>query len=513
MNQLKQQGISMTTATHAANAAASQAATAAAQAAGALASANTSTTVMQTLMSHILLFDHSVSHCVACETRRVAPASARFHSAKAPGPGKAVVMSSSMPLSSLLKAKEYEWSCVECYVKNKSHVVKCAGCETTKPGFKPQRVDATKGEDQATPLSSFTFGSQGGSSFGGDNSRGSQTTASAGCFTLGFESDNPFLLTPSAGNVGAPQEPTGSFKFPISTGSFTFGPPVKTAFDVGKENTAPGFGFVKSSTQGAGILCTLNAATSSAPVFGGGIQGTPASVFGFAKPSASVFGAGVQQSTPIKSSTPVFGSAILETPTATKPSVPVFGSGVQGTPTAAKATDDGKIKAGFVKPASSGFPAAIATASAATPINVTSSTPIVSKPLFDMSSTQASLTSSTPVFGSGASFSFSSIAASSTPLSAKDLSTKFPANNKSLFENAGQPVFGSGKSPRVKKVGDDEGEDEGAEGEYEAMANFVPIVSLPEVKVRTGEEGEDKLFGERARLYRMDGGQWKVCTT
>jgi len=169
------------------------------------------------------------------------------------------------------------------------------------------------------------------------------------------------------------------------------------------------------------------------------------------------------------------------------------------------ATDEGKTKAGFVKPASSGFPVDIATASAVTPINVTSSTPIVSKPIIGISSTQVSLTSSTPVF--------ESIAASSTPLSAKDLSTKFPANNKSLFENAGQPVFGSGKSPRVKKVGDDEGEDEGAEGEYEAMANFVPIVSLPEVKVRTGEEGEDKLFGERARLYRMDGGQWKVCRT
>jgi len=177
------------------------------------------------------------------------------------------------------------------------------------------------------------------------------------------------------------------------------------------------------------------------------------------------------------------------------------------------ATDDGKTKAGFMKPASSGFPAVIATASAATPINVISSTPIVSKPIFGISLTQASLTSSTPVFGSGASVSFSSIAASSTPLSAKDLSTKSPANNKSVFENAGQPVFGGGKLPGVKKVGDDEGEDEGAEGEYEAMANFVPIVSLPEVEVRTGEEGEDKLFGERARLYRMDGGQWKVCRT
>ena len=46
--------------------------------------------------------------------------------------------------------------------------------------------------------------------------------------------------------------------------------------------------------------------------------------------------------------------------------------------------------------------------------------------------------------------------------------------------------------------------------EYDAMVDFKPIMSLPEIEVKTGEEEEEKLFGERAKLYRMDGSQWKV---
>ncbi|GAB1608701.1 hypothetical protein Ahia01_001154500, partial [Argonauta hians] len=55
-------------------------------------------------------------------------------------------------------------------------------------------------------------------------------------------------------------------------------------------------------------------------------------------------------------------------------------------------------------------------------------------------------------------------------------------------------------------AGDDEVE------EYEPNVNFVPVVPLPElVDLKTGEEGEEKLFGDRAKLYRFDAetSQWK----
>ena len=45
--------------------------------------------------------------------------------------------------------------------------------------------------------------------------------------------------------------------------------------------------------------------------------------------------------------------------------------------------------------------------------------------------------------------------------------------------------------------------------EYEPTVDFKPIVSLPLVTVVTGEEDDEKVFGERAKVYRMDENQWK----
>ncbi|XP_069130814.1 E3 SUMO-protein ligase RanBP2-like isoform X2 [Argopecten irradians] len=48
--------------------------------------------------------------------------------------------------------------------------------------------------------------------------------------------------------------------------------------------------------------------------------------------------------------------------------------------------------------------------------------------------------------------------------------------------------------------------------EYEPKVDFKPIIDLPDlVEVKTGEEDEEKVFGERAKLYRYDAelNQWK----
>jgi E3 SUMO-protein ligase RanBP2 len=62
-----------------------------------------------------------------------------------------------------------------------------------------------------------------------------------------------------------------------------------------------------------------------------------------------------------------------------------------------------------------------------------------------------------------------------------------------------------------KKGNEDEGHDEGtADDNYDP--HYDPIIKLPdEIEVRTGEEDEEKIFGERAKLYRWseDTKEWK----
>lgn len=74
------------------------------------------------------------------------------------------------------------------------------------------------------------------------------------------------------------------------------------------------------------------------------------------------------------------------------------------------------------------------------------------------------------------------------------------------FEGAGQSVFG--KSPKSEGII----ETEDASEEFVPTAEFKPVIPLPElVELKTGEEGENVLFEERAKLHRFDseGKQWK----
>ncbi|KAM7182203.1 ranBP2-like and GRIP domain-containing protein 4 isoform 1-T1 [Macrochelys suwanniensis] len=73
------------------------------------------------------------------------------------------------------------------------------------------------------------------------------------------------------------------------------------------------------------------------------------------------------------------------------------------------------------------------------------------------------------------------------------------------WENTGAVVFGV--QPASKE--DEDGSDE--EVVHSDDIHFEPIVSLPEVEVKSGEEDEEILFKERAKLYRWDRevNQWK----
>ncbi|XP_049713049.1 E3 SUMO-protein ligase RanBP2-like isoform X1 [Elephas maximus indicus] len=105
-------------------------------------------------------------------------------------------------------------------------------------------------------------------------------------------------------------------------------------------------------------------------------------------------------------------------------------------------------------------------------------------------------------FGSSTGLSFADLASSTSGDFA------FGSKDKNFqWANTGAAVFGT---QSASKVGEDEdGSDE--EVVHNEDIHFEPIVSLPEVEVKSGEEDEEILFKERAKLYRWDRdvSQWK----
>ncbi|XP_053916256.1 ranBP2-like and GRIP domain-containing protein 4 isoform X1 [Cuculus canorus] len=104
-------------------------------------------------------------------------------------------------------------------------------------------------------------------------------------------------------------------------------------------------------------------------------------------------------------------------------------------------------------------------------------------------------------FGSSAGLSFADLASKNSgdfAFGSKDQNFK--------WANTGAAVFGE----TARKADEEEG---GSDDEvvHSDDIHFEPIVSLPEVEVKSGEEDEEILFKERAKLYRWDrdATQWK----
>ncbi|OQV13172.1 putative E3 SUMO-protein ligase RanBP2 [Hypsibius exemplaris] len=80
------------------------------------------------------------------------------------------------------------------------------------------------------------------------------------------------------------------------------------------------------------------------------------------------------------------------------------------------------------------------------------------------------------------------------------------------FPGTGTLLFGGGGAV---KAADDSDEDNqagaGQDDTYEPNVSFKPLVSLPEVEVKTGEENFEKLFSDRCKLFRYDKAtnEWK----
>ncbi|XP_031847905.1 E3 SUMO-protein ligase RanBP2 [Nomia melanderi] len=115
--------------------------------------------------------------------------------------------------------------------------------------------------------------------------------------------------------------------------------------------------------------------------------------------------------------------------------------------------------------------------------------------------------------------SFLSAEVSFSDLAEKAPQQAFKKDPNFSFAGAGSTVFGS-KSPhkstkgtaKEKKGENEEEEGDENENDQEHDPHFEPIVPLPDViEVRTGEEDEEKVFCERAKLYRYDNAtrEWK----
>ncbi|KAI1899352.1 hypothetical protein AGOR_G00060900 [Albula goreensis] len=105
-------------------------------------------------------------------------------------------------------------------------------------------------------------------------------------------------------------------------------------------------------------------------------------------------------------------------------------------------------------------------------------------------------------FGSVGGFSFADLAKNTSEYAFGKTDANF------TWANAGATVFGS--APMARNEGDEEGSDD-EEATNNADIHFEPIVSLPEVETKSGEEDEEILFKERTKLYRWDrdASQWK----
>ena len=232
------------------------------------------------------------------------------------------------------------------------------------------------------------------------------------------------------------------------------------------------FGGAPATTQASGFSFGSPASTAAAPT-----ASTAASGFSFGS-SSSVstsggFGSSVAPST--TSTTSVGGFTFKQAPVIVKP----------------KQVDVEEKKEETVKPSPfSGFSFGSPASQASTGSSALTSALTGGAKAEIVSSTLAAA-SEPLMFGSKPAQGFDSVAAAGGAFKVDP--------NFQGFAGAGSSVFGAKK---------DEGaaveEGGGADEEYEPTGEFTPVIPLPElIEVKTGEEGEEVLFSERAVLFRF----------
>lgn len=264
--------------------------------------------------------------------------------------------------------------------------------------------------------------------------------------------------------------------------------------------------------------------SKSSPVVVSSISATPASIFSFsASTTNNMFGGkhtpaasnlfnfgGTPATTKTTTSTLTFGSSIsspsfntLVTPSTGQK---LFGSNAtsESNDKAVKEPDtadkNGKTQTSIFKVDDSLSFSALAAKS--------SEKPVIDNSVENSNKTQGNM------FKTDDSLSFSALA-----VKTGDQQAGFKPDPNFTFAGAGASVFGSKATKPVDKnesVGNDSKKDVSTEEANETVEEndpyFEPIIPLPDaIEVRTGEEDEEKVFCQRAKLYRYDQNtrEWK----
>ncbi|KAJ8924619.1 hypothetical protein NQ315_000769 [Exocentrus adspersus] len=270
-----------------------------------------------------------------------------------------------------------------------------------------------------------------------------------------------------------------------TTSTPVFGTPVTTTSSTpsifNTTKAAPASGIISTTT--GSIFEGASTPTTSAGIFG---QGT--NVFG-SKPTTgtSIFGTAVTSSNSPITTSNLFGNAQTGSIFGSKPG-PMFGGNANifgGKP--AIATEANAIFGGETKP------------SEKSTINLKEDDELVLKceSGLTFASLAANTTTVAPAFNKSGDSSFAFLGAGTPVFAARKDSKKKTDTNKSIDKS--------------KTESDEEAEAHGgAEEEYDP--HYEPIVPLPDaIVVSTGEENEDVLFNERAKLFRYDDDtkEWK----
>lgn len=242
----------------------------------------------------------------------------------------------------------------------------------------------------------------------------------------------------------------------------------------------------------------------------------------------------IQNFTEKSESKPLFGSEVFGNSNVIKtPSTNLFGGNTNG---------ENKVSTGFsfkLPPSTTVTPILSEVTSSSLSPSAGSGT-ITSTPITEDSKNQ---TTATPVFGSSSGMSFADLAKTTTPNNAsgafespgglsfaslaQTTTNGSPAfskppttggfiglSNKDTFSNlmAPKPPVNGTSQNATKEENDNENDD--VDPNHEHDPHFEPIIELPdEIQVSTGEENEEKLFGDRAKLYRYDSDNKEVCLT